>query len=687
MRNSIKSVLLFILILLLFSGSGIQAQTASEHYNQGMDFIAKGKFHEAWQSLSQAWQMDKQNYSYRRWFMYISIYMGENALFENNHALALKHFNIAFDIKKELSQTKDTDYITIERYIDLTREHATYCKRPPEYVFKVLALYIKKTDIRNTRDASGNLITSRGEISDNQIANTNHKQNILKFYIEALSRGRLSLSFERKVLNTTLTRATIYARQPHRTVFRPDFDSTIESLGKILFEGRNTFDAIFYYFNNNNFKVWPFANGVSSIYHPYTLYGERRGSIAMPMDVSGEIKSALSRFNHAWVHFHEFFHVIERISGGIGPQHAWLPDAIEKAKQKYPAWVPDMNSAWTATEYTWYRYHFLNTVPAQMLKKAAKSGLYPPFKNFSFVLTRPDRTNQHVFLTYTRALKGISLENLRKASEQMNPAYQLLRKRKTEEAIALYKKALEHNPYHHKALLALGKIYLNQGDTNTAENYFTLFAKVFPDSGELFSLSQSFYKKRDYARAAKFLKIITECPSINPIYLYWLTRVLLEAGDTAGAEPFIQQLKENPLYTAPISYLNFRGRKNLSLNSNSYPEENRTPSLERPRRNNMQKWKIIPSGENGYVLLVSDYNWQCLEVRQSEAGYRIMMGEIQRGDAQKWKLIKDENGVYRIVSKVTGTDLSVIIPTTRNKPRLTILSQEEGSTHSWEISQ
>ena len=85
-------------------------------------------------------------------------------------------------------------------------------------------------------------------------------------------------------------------------MFRPDFNSTTESIGNVIFDGQNTYDARFFYFNNSNFSVWPFANGVGSIFIPYTYNGKYRGSIGMPMGNSREATNAelISRFTHRW---------------------------------------------------------------------------------------------------------------------------------------------------------------------------------------------------------------------------------------------------------------------------------------------------------------------------------------------------------------------------------------------------
>ena len=458
-------------------------ESARSAHDAGMAKLEAGDFSGAAGSFAQACRIEPDNRTYLLWHMRLQVFLGQNAAFAGNHRQAITSFTQALDAKEKFSGSGDSEHLAIKRLLELTREHQALGSFRPEYVHRVKVLYIRHTDLKDVVDKDGRPVKSKGSIKDSQITPSIRAQDQLKFFIETMTRGKLSLSFERTVLDTTLTRAVIYARQANRTMFRPDFSSTSESLGPYLFPQRNSIDSVFMYFVNPGFPVWPFANGVPLVYIPYTWYGPGRGSIAMPMDaaVAKNNSELVANFPHSWVTFHEFFHVIERRSGGIGPTHGWLPESIEKSKKAFPAWVPDPNDAWTATEYTWYRYHLQNTLPARMRLQSQKSKLVPPFKNFSFALTSPDAHADGLFATYSRALAGISLDRLRQAGELVAQADKARWGKRADEARALYIQALRHNPYHHRALYELGMDAHRRRDNAAVERYFSILERVFPD--------------------------------------------------------------------------------------------------------------------------------------------------------------------------------------------------------------
>ncbi|HNR87144.1 MAG TPA: hypothetical protein PKM65_02250 [Spirochaetota bacterium] len=471
------------LALLCAMPGAATGETGRGAYDAGKVKLDAGDFSGAADDFARACQLEPGNRTFLLWHMRLQVFLGQNAAFSGDHRQAITLFSQAMAAKEKLTTAKDSEYLAIRRLLDLTREHQSLGSIKPEYVHRVKVLYIRHTDLQGVVDKDGRPVTGKGSMSDSQITASIRAQDQLRFFIEALTRGKLSLSFDRTVVDATLTKAVIYARQANTTMYRPDFSSTSESLGPYLFPKRNNIDSIFMYFINPGFSVWPFANAVPLIYVPYTWYGPERGSIALPMDaaVAKNNTELVTNFPHSWVTFHEFFHVIERRSGGIGPMHGWLPESIEKSKKAYPDWVPDANATWTATEYTWYRYHLLNTLPARMQMQSQKSGITPPFANFSFSLTSPDGHNDAIFKTYTRALAKISLENLRLAEELVAQADKARRSKRTEEARALYTKALNHNQYHHRALYELGMDAHRRRDSAEAERYFSILERVFPD--------------------------------------------------------------------------------------------------------------------------------------------------------------------------------------------------------------
>lgn len=682
-------LLFFILVMFPAAPTApLSAQTADPRtmFNQARAHLDAGDYDAAWKLFNQAHELDTANRNYATWLMYVSVFQGQTAVYANDHDTALKYFNTALALKKEQNpdlQAKDGELYTIQRYIDLVREHALYSKIKPEYVHRVRALYIMKTELKDVVDSNGSPVIAKGDISESLIEGTIRYQNMLKFYIETLTKGRVTLSFDRKVVNTTLTRATIYVRNEKHTKYRPDFNSTAESLGPIMFEGRNAYDTTIYYFNNDNFDVMIYAMGVPNIYIPYTWYGPPRGSIGLMLGGKNLPKNPTytNNFPHIWITFHEFFHVVEWLSGGIRPQHAYLPENMDQAKKNFPEWVPDMNPVWTATEYSWYRYHLHNTVPGRMEQQAARTGLYPPFRNFSFLLTNPDRTEEYVYRTYTAAVKGISLDNLRKAAELLDEAYALRRNKKDDESIETLKKALQYNPCHHRVLIELGWEMVKKKDYAEADRYYGAMAKVYPDPKELFATGKTFFDRSEFALAAKYFGIAAGRPGRNPVYIRWLERALFSAGDRRAGERAMARIETNPVMRSPIAYITNKGA-GQALYSAANPEDEAAPGLAAPRQQDGYRWKLVSAGDRDHVMIVSDYSWKCLEARGDGGGYAVVQGDLAPGDAKKWRLDRGPDGLCRLISKTSGTPLAVAMSEDGKKGLLTL--KEAGSPY-WEV--
>ena len=682
----------FLVLLALHMPAGFllaQGANPKTAFAQARVSLDAGRYEEAWTLFRQAHELDRANRTYTSWLMYVSVFQGQTAIYANDHERALMYFNTALEMKKDLDpdeKSANGELYTIRRYIDLIKEHARYSGIKPQYIHRVQALYIKHTDLKDVVDANGKPVVSKGDIADELIEGSVRYQNMLKFYIETLTKGRVSLSFDRRIVDTTLTRAYIHVPDKKTTKFRPDFNSTTESLGPILFEGRNRYDTTIYYFNNDNFTVMIYAMGVPNIYIPYTWYGPARGSVGLMLGAKTLPKNPTytSNFTHIWIIFHEFFHVIERMSGGIQPQHAYLSENMARARQNYPDWIPDMNPVWTATEYSWYRYHLHNTVPERMEKKAAETGLHPPFRNFSFVLTEPDRTEEYVFNTYTAAVKGISLDNLRKASELLEEAYKLRREKKSDESIEALKKALGHNPYHHRVLIELGGEMMKKKDFIEADRYYGTMAQAFPDPKELFEIAKSLLDRGQPALAAKYFRIVAERPGRNPVYTRWLARALYAAGDRDAADEALARVETNPAMKSRIAYITNTGTGN-ALYSMANPEGGPAPGLARPGRQEGCRWKLVPSGDRDSVMIVSDHSWKCIEARGENGSYTVRLSGMEESDSKKWRLVRTSGSLYRIISKTSGAPLAVVLSEDGKKSSVTLSSA--GANQEWEIQE
>lgn len=664
-------------------------ETAQVYCKKALEQIEASEFQEAHDSLYKAWQLDKSNGDYRWRYMYLAVYMGQQALFSGNHDKALELFTTAFELKKAMSKNEDVEFVTIKRFIELTEDHKKLSPINPDYVYKIKVLYIMNTDLKNSFDNNNNPAILKGTIPKNLMGNNKRNHEMLRIYVETLSKGRLSLSFDTEKINATLTRVTPHGQAGENTVFQPDFDSVQPSLTPLFYKGRNTYDSTLLYWYSGKLYFWPWTSwgegGVPIV--PYTWRSSAmRSNILFGSGEEAPQWNYISNIAHHFVWLHEFFHITEYMSGNIAPQHAHLPEEFPKARVNSPAWVPDMNKSWTATEYSWYKYHYLNTLPKRTEELAGQTGLSPAWRYFSYVNRFPDTTDEALYKKYTSAIKGITLSDLQKASDLHSAGQKAYWAGKKDKAMDFQKQALQHNPYHIGALDSLGwlAIELKNNDFVMAEKYYNTVIRVFPHPKNCFLYGLVFYERNQAARAVPYFRIPAERPDAKPVYVWWAAKALAAAGDSEGAETMMKRIMKHPVINSPLAFINCKAA-DVALQSGSNPEDEGNFWLWKLYRQSSSRWRLVPVGDGVHVRIVSEYHWRCLEARGTKDKAGIGIAPARKSDSQKWILSKGNNGEWGIVSKTLKRSLTVVPAAAGMQPKLALLPTSGDPLQKWDI--
>lgn len=651
--------------------------TPQDWFRRGWQRLEAWRFKEAWPHISRAALALPQNGHYRYWHMNLAAWMGMQALATNDHATARIHFATALALKTAASTNNDMHLVALRRFAAITEEHAGYRAVTPEYVHKVQVIYILNTDLTDTTNMQGQPVACRGRVTTNQIRHLALEQELLRVYVETLSRGKLSLSFDRLAVDTTVRRAWIYVPDPVTTKYRPDFESCEPGIGTLLFAGRNKYDARFYYWYRHPLHVMPFANGASQGYVPYSFSAPvHRGSLVMPLGEEGKASTALARFPYHWVLFHEFFHNIESIVGGIKPVHAHT--VVAEARRACPEWKPDLTPAWTATEYSWYRHHFHTTVPKRLEEQARKTGLWPVWRNCSWLLRQPDPTEERTFTTHAAAVGPVPPPRLRLALDTAERGHRLFRSNRAA-ACALFRRALVLNPCQRRALAGLAGDALARRDFAEADRLCSTLTRIFPDPAERFRYGLTFYGHQEYTRAARYFRALAAEPGRSPVYTLWAARALHAAGDSAGFQAMLAGLRDNPVFKSALCTIAAPDGKN-TLSASWQPG---TPGLRHPAGNLPTLWRIVPAGDGVHVRLVGEEGWLALAAGGSPAHPVLRTAPADASRDQLWRLEKISGNRARLISR-SGHHL-VRDPGRNGKAALLLRRSATGQGSEWEL--
>ncbi|MBP7735327.1 MAG: RICIN domain-containing protein [Spirochaetes bacterium] len=687
MRGKISSVMLILASTIFFLTQQAPAQTQADRdkaqasYKQGLEQVEASKFQEAYDSFRNAWQLDKGNWDYKWRFMVISSYMGQQALFKGNHAKALELFNGALSVKREITKEEDFEFITIKRFIDLTEEHQKYYPVKPEYTYKIQVLYIMNTDVKNTFDKKNQSITCKGSIPKVLPDNMVRYHEMLRIYLETLSRGRLSISFDTQKVDATVTRVLeLYG-------YSPDFDSIQPSLSPLYFAGRNTYDTILFYWYSGKLPCTIHATwdgGVILV--PYAWRSSAmRGRIVLHSGEGGTQIDHISNIGHHWIAFHEYFHHIEYLCGNIAPQHAHLPEEFPKARKNFPQWIPETHKSGATLEYSWYKYHIRETAPARMEQLSRETGIKPPWRNMSYVNRFPDTTDERLFRSYSAIMEKVSMLDRQKAADLVDEGFRLTWSGKNREAEEKFEQALKHNPYHHAALDQLGWLAIasRNNDFIRADRYYTEMARVFPDPKKCFGAGAVFFERNQPARAIPYFRIAAGRADALPGYTVWLARALAASGDAKGASAETARISDHPIMKAPLAVIESRTLDLTLLTTGSSPDAEDSMWLSKLWRPipDRARWRLVPARDGVHVRIVSNLHWRCLDAR----GDRIVLDPINENLSQEWKMATLPDGQRRFISKSSGLTLAILPASGKQGPILSLQKAGESKHQAWAV--
>lgn len=333
------------------------------------------------------------------------LWAGHRALAAGDYAKALEAYRTA--------KQKGSQFGGLGTFIEVVEERQRLGTIAPVDTHRICALLV--TEIREVSRAGE--VKTRPDLTPTQREQWRLYLAILQRVYESYSGGAWTLEVEVREVATTV---------PEGTTLRPAHPDHL-GLGRFFFDSVDRYDTFMVFSSAISpayglARRYPFVEGV--------LYGPHRGVVDL-----GANPSLLTLV-------HEFFHVLEWASGGIGgPAHGFQPDR----RQHFPDWKGN-------DEWDYYRWHFKTTLPRLGWQKLAMARRFVP------VPERSRATLEKVEAVYARIPLVDRLEAKRLAEE----AQKKLGKDPAE-ARRLLERALTLSPYLPEALEQLQSIHRAQG--------------------------------------------------------------------------------------------------------------------------------------------------------------------------------------------------------------------------------
>jgi tetratricopeptide (TPR) repeat protein len=421
-----------------------------------------GKYEESIESSLQGYSLDLSTDNFNICSAYVSssVYLAHIALSKKNYNDAIKFFKQAEKVGQRNSVVSDyLKKIEVATQREITEERKRLGKINPIYENKILGLFIKNTNVSfiglNGKTVSGKSIISRNEV-DRAIL----FQKILKEFIESMSGGNYTISFENQEINATLNELKVSTFGGLDTR-QPVFESITPSLENIYFINRNKYDTFAIYWNGEN-DVSTTANG-GAFQYPYInyqLYSPNRGYISFPTNWKDE--------SLAIGITHEFFHNIEALVG-ISPTHGFDPSI----RNKFSEWKG-------SGQLDYFRWHFKTNLPRVLSDRVLKEQP-SSWKNLGWLNRFPDVITQEDYDYNKRSVAKISLEAMKKSYELSSEAYSLYWEQgNKEKADPLFLMAFQLNPYNPNALRYMGDLELSRRNYNGALEHYKTLSKINP---------------------------------------------------------------------------------------------------------------------------------------------------------------------------------------------------------------
>jgi tetratricopeptide (TPR) repeat protein len=352
---------------------------------------------------------------------------------------------------------KDVDF---NSYIQIAELCKKYAAARPVRVLKVASFLIPR--VQGTFDFPDGKRTADNRLTPRMRNLIGLNEALLKRFLEAHSKGRLSAEFDRIELNSTLRRLQ-WSGEPADASRTPSLESLDPAAGEEIMQQARTHDAHIYYWNGEGISTS--ANGGSATYPyiPYYLYSPIRGYMQIPANWLSA--------NSLPLMVHEFFHMRD--------------GTVENARQAGHCSTDrgrfgDFKGS-CENPFAYYVYHMEKTSEAQWLE-------------LQYLERFPHGEMKHLLDTLKSTIRA-SPESLAEARKNIEAGNESFNKKDLAEAEKDFRRALTIVTEHQEALSGLAKIASERGAFGEAFELHVRRLAGFPDSYGNFSAGWLLHRK------------------------------------------------------------------------------------------------------------------------------------------------------------------------------------------------
>lgn len=402
-------------------------------------------------------------------------------------------------------------HVNFAAYIDIAARCRTYAAVKPDRVLKVASIIIPRVQgtfafPRGERRTADNTVTPRMRM----LIELN--EGLLARFLQAHSKGRLSASFDRVELSSTL-RELQWSEDPSDPSRTPLLESLDPHAGAEIMKQAKTHDTLIYYWNGES--VATSANGGSAMYpyYPYYIYSPIRGYLQIPTNWLSE--------NSLPLMIHEYFHMRD---GMVEPSRQAGHCATEG--KRFPGFKGPCDDG-----FSYYVFHMHNTPDSD-------------WKNHQYRERFPHGNLESLVASAESNLR-IPHARLKQARDLTEQAGAAVRNKNLPSAERLYKEALQIVPGHQEALAGLARIAADREQFSKAFELHTERLKHYDDSYGNFSAGWLLHRKLN--RTADSLAFYERARTLRTDEYHFL-EASLHAGivvrDTQGAAQGIVLLEQ-----------------------------------------------------------------------------------------------------------------------------------------------
>lgn len=382
----------------------------------------------------------------------------------------------------------------------------------PEYVHRILVVRIRHSRL-DFKGLKGERIQTVRSISDFQRERSQLFLELLRAEIEAMSGGRLSLSFDTEELDAALTELRSTSFGPVETR-QPVFETIAPSVGGTYCRAAQKYDTIWTFWEGEGAATTANGGGLPYPCIAYQLYTPVRGYVSFPINWNGP--------DAIVAYLHEFFHNVEAMAG-IEPTHGFQGPN----RSRFPGWRGN-------GQMDYFQWHFAATLP-RVANDPALANAAPSYRNLNYLYRQPDRNTDAVIAANETVTARLSRDDLREARRLSDEASELhWNRHDAQSALAKARLSLAKNPYQRDALMIAALVSADRKDHGAAVGYFRTLAPLNPEPWILKYLAHlQQWETKDLAGAIETYRSLEALygtsPEIAEIYPAY-GRALMETG-------------------------------------------------------------------------------------------------------------------------------------------------------------